>query len=65
MAAQASIDAIEWLRKQIEESAPDPLKTMLVEMVNLLMSAEVDAICGAPACCSTSTVSSRWRRARR
>ena len=47
MAAQASIDAIEWLRKQIEESAPDPLKTMLVEMVNLLMSAEIDAICGA------------------
>lgn len=47
MAAQASIDAIEWLRKQIEESAPDPLRSMLVEMVNLLMGAEVDAICGA------------------
>jgi putative transposase len=47
MAAPASIDAIEWLRKQIEESAPDPLRTMLVEMVNLLMGAEVDAICGA------------------
>ncbi|HUH94357.1 MAG TPA: IS256 family transposase [Casimicrobiaceae bacterium] len=47
MAAPASIDAIEWLRKQIEESAPDPLKTMLVEMVNVLMGAEVDAICGA------------------
>ncbi|HZX93412.1 MAG TPA: transposase, partial [Myxococcales bacterium] len=47
MAAPASIDAIEWLRKQIEESALDPLKTMLVEMVNLLMSAEIDAICGA------------------
>src|SRR3954466_2443230 len=46
MAAPASIDAIEWLRKQIEESALDPLKTMLVEMVNLLMSAEVDAMCG-------------------
>src|SRR5579859_1245927 len=47
MAAPASIDAIEWLRKQIEETAPDPLRAMLVEMVNLLMSAEVDAICGA------------------
>lgn len=34
--------SIEWLRKQIEESAPDPLRSMLVEMVNLLMSAEVD-----------------------
>lgn len=47
MAATASIDAIEWLRKQIEEAAPDPLKTMLTEMVSLLMSAEVDAVCGA------------------
>ena len=44
MAAPASIDAIEWLRKQIEETAPDPLKAMLVEMVNLLMSAEVEAV---------------------
>jgi hypothetical protein len=33
MAAAASIDAIEWLRKQIEESAPDPLRAMLVEGV--------------------------------
>ena len=47
MAAAARIDAIEWLRKQIEESAPDPLRAMLVEMVNVLMSAEVDAVCGA------------------
>ncbi len=45
MAATASIDAVEWLRKQIEETAPDPLKTMLTEMVNLLMI--VDAVCGA------------------
>src|SRR3954469_3907645 len=47
MAAPASIDAIEWLRKQIEETAPDPLNAMLVQMVELLMSAEVDAVCGA------------------
>ncbi len=47
MAATASIDAVEWLRKQIEETAPDPLKTMLTEMVNLLMNAELDAVCGA------------------
>jgi len=46
MAATASIDAIEWLRKQVE-AAPDGLRTMLTEMVNLLMSAEVDALCGA------------------
>jgi hypothetical protein len=44
MAAPASIDAIKWLRKQIEETAPDPLKAMLVQMVELLMSAEVDAV---------------------
>ena len=47
MAATASIDAIEWLRKQIEETAPDPLKSMLTTMVSALMSAEVDAVCGA------------------
>ena len=47
MAATASIDAIEWLRKQIEETAPDPLNTMLTEMVSQLMSAEVEAVCGA------------------
>jgi transposase-like protein len=46
MAATASIDAIEWLRKQVE-AAPDALRTMLTEMVNLLMTAEVDAVCGA------------------
>ncbi len=47
MAAAASIDAIEWLRKEIEEAAPDPLRAMLVEMVNVLMGAEVDAVCNA------------------
>jgi hypothetical protein len=47
MAATASIDAIEWLRKPIEETAPDPLRTMRTEMVNLLMAAEIDGVCGA------------------
>src|SRR5512138_3370075 len=46
MAASASIDAIDWLRKQVEE-APDGLKTMLTEMVNMVMGAEIDAVCGA------------------
>ncbi len=46
MAATASIDAIEWLRKQVE-AAPDGLRTMLTEMVNILMNAEVDVVCGA------------------
>jgi len=46
MAATASIDAIEWLRKQVE-AAPDGLRTMLTEMVNVLMSAEIDSVCAA------------------
>ncbi len=46
MAATASIDAIEWLRKQVE-AAPDGLRMMLTEMVNIPMNAEVDAVCGA------------------
>ena len=46
MAATASIDAIEWLRKQVE-AAPDGLRTMLTAMVNVLMSAEIDGLCGA------------------
>lgn len=46
MAATASIDAIEWLRKQVE-AAPDGLRTMLTTMVSALMSAEVEAVCGA------------------
>jgi transposase-like protein len=46
MAANASIDAIDWLRRQVE-AAPDGLRTMLTEMVNLLMGAEIDAVCGA------------------
>jgi len=46
MAATASIDAIEWLRKQVE-AAPDGLRAMLTEMVNLLMSSDLEAICGA------------------
>jgi putative transposase len=46
MTATGSIDAIDWLRKQVE-AAPDGLRTMLTEMVNLLMGAEIDAVCGA------------------
>jgi transposase-like protein len=46
MVATTSIDAIEWLRKQVE-AAPDGLRTMLTEMVNVLMGSEIDAACGA------------------
>lgn len=43
---ESKIDAIEWLRKQVED-APDPLRETLGQMVTLLMGAEVDALCGA------------------
>src|SRR5262249_43009018 len=46
MAAKDTIDALEWLRKQIEQ-APDPLREVLNEVVAAIMGAEVDAICGA------------------
>ena len=46
MAAKDTIDALEWLRKQIEQ-APDPLREVLNEVVTAIMGAEVDAICGA------------------
>jgi transposase-like protein len=47
MAVEMRIEAIEWLRKQVEEGAPDPLRVLLTEMVTRLMGAEVDAVCGA------------------
>jgi putative transposase len=46
MAADDKITAIDWLRKELE-NAPDPLREVLSEMVAKLMSAEVDALCGA------------------
>ena len=46
MAAETSIDAVEWLRKQVE-SAPDPVKELLTEMLGMLMNAEAEALCGA------------------
>src|SRR5262249_57563098 len=46
MAAKDTIDALEWLRKQIEQ-APDPLREVLNEVVTAIMGAEVDTICGA------------------
>lgn len=46
MTAPNTIIALDWLRKQLED-APDPLQGVLSEMVTQLMSAEVDALCGA------------------
>ena len=46
MTATKKIDAMQWLRNRIEE-APDGLRDALTESVTALMSAEVDALCGA------------------
>jgi transposase-like protein len=46
MVATSSIDALDWIRKQVE-AAPDSLKEALTQMMTLLMSVEVDAVCGA------------------
>lgn len=45
-AAKSSIDAIERPRKQAE-AAPDGRRTMLTEMVNLLLSSELETVSGA------------------
>jgi putative transposase len=47
MTVSNSIEAVEWLRKLVEEAAPDPMRSMLREMVNALMSADASAACGA------------------
>jgi hypothetical protein len=40
MTANTKIDAIDWLRKQLEE-APDPLRSSLGRMVQMIMDADV------------------------
>jgi putative transposase len=47
MTVSSNIDAVAWLRKQVEEDAPDPLRSALREMVNALMNAEASSVCGA------------------
>jgi transposase-like protein len=42
-----SIDALEWLRKRLEEESPDLLREMVQSVAEALMSAEADAVCGA------------------
>jgi putative transposase len=46
MTAKNTIDAFEWLRKQLEQ-APDPLREALSEIIVAVMNAEVDGVCGA------------------
>ena len=46
MTAVSNIDAMEWLRKQVEQ-APSGMKEALAAMLKALMDAEVDNICNA------------------
>ena len=46
MTANNKIDAMGWLRKQLEQ-APDPIREALAEVIMMLMNAEADAMCGA------------------
>ncbi len=48
MADVPSIDVAELIGKQLETASPDLLRGLLKAMVGALMSAEADAICGAP-----------------
>jgi transposase-like protein len=41
------MDVSGWLRKQLEQASPDLLRAMVQEFAEALMSAEVDALCGA------------------
>jgi transposase-like protein len=41
------LDALEWLRKHLEQDTPDLVRDMLAAFIERLMGAEADAICGA------------------
>jgi transposase-like protein len=47
MTAPSSIDPGQFLHDQLAGASPDLLRTMLTTFINTLMSAEVDAVCGA------------------
>jgi hypothetical protein len=42
-----NMDALEWLRKHLEEDGSDVLREMVKTFAETLMAAEADAICGA------------------
>ena len=47
MAVPNNMDALEWLRKHLEEDGNDLLREMIKSFAEELMSAEADAACGA------------------
>ena len=48
MAAVPSIDPARFVREQLESASPDLLRELLSTFIEVLMSAEADAVCGAP-----------------
>ena len=42
-----TMDALAWLRKQLEQASPDLLREMVQGFAEALMGAEADALCGA------------------
>ncbi|MDP9227233.1 MAG: IS256 family transposase [Actinomycetota bacterium] len=48
MAAVPSINPARFLHEQLESASPDLLRELLSTFVEVLMSAEADAVCGAP-----------------
>ena len=47
MAVPNNMDALEWLRKHLEEDSGDLLREMVKSFAEQLMAAEVNAMCGA------------------
>jgi putative transposase len=48
MTAPSSIDPARFLDEQLSSASPDLLRSMLATFISALMSAEADAVCGAP-----------------
>jgi hypothetical protein len=48
MTAPKSVDPAGFLREQVDSASPDLLRAMVKTFADALMSAEADAICGAP-----------------
>ncbi|GAA4973353.1 hypothetical protein GCM10025331_79240 [Actinoplanes utahensis] len=47
MAAEPSLNVASLLREHLESASPDLLRAMVKTFADVLMSAEVDAVCGA------------------
>jgi putative transposase len=45
---ETTMELSSWLRKRLEEASPDLLRAMVKDFAEALMSADADALCGAP-----------------